>query len=85
MEEEPVADGYKMFMVAMEMLMALFALLYAFPHVPSQILDPGDGDTKTWFSVATHQELVSGQGGIIVNYHYPLLMSRYLVFLRRHL
>ena len=47
-------DGDRLLMVAMELVMGLFGLLYAFPHVPSRLLDV---EAAAWFSVATHDSL----------------------------
>ena len=42
----------KVLMVAMELVMTLFALLYAFPHIPDRILDDEEDDVAAqWFSV----------------------------------
>lgn len=54
----PLPDGERLLMVAMELVMALFGLLYAFPHVPSRLLESKSGPT-TWFSVASHDALRS--------------------------
>lgn len=32
-------DGEKIWMVATECIMTLFAMLYAFPHIPGSLLD----------------------------------------------
>lgn len=56
----PVADGRRLLMVCMELIMTLFALLYAFPHVPAALLedvaDGADDDAgitadAQWYSV----------------------------------
>lgn len=43
----------KLLMVAMELVMTLFALLFAFPHIPNRILVDEDDETEDtqWFSV----------------------------------
>lgn len=48
-------DGNRMLMVAQELVMALFCLLYAYPHVPSRIID--DKTSTTWFSVGSQAAL----------------------------
>ena len=59
-------DGHKLLMVAIEMLMTLFALLYAFPHVPTQLLpDDADAEEIVWTPVNTHKELVDAVIGIL--------------------
>lgn len=62
-----VVDGDRLLMVAMELVMNLFALLYAFPHVPSRLLDSSavteagtanaPSANNAWFSVASHSAL----------------------------
>lgn len=47
-------DGERILMVGLELVMALFCCLYAYPHVPSRILDDGGGAT-VWFSVSNIQ------------------------------
>jgi hypothetical protein len=48
-------DGKNIWMVATECVMTLFALLYAFPHIPSALLDDvyetEDVTESQWFSV----------------------------------
>ena len=46
----------KLFMVAYELVMTLFAILYAFPHIPDRILDDDDedGEDAQWFSVQSN-------------------------------
>ena len=44
-------DGERLLMVTMELLMSLFALLYAFPHVPSRLLDRADDGGTFWKAV----------------------------------
>lgn len=60
-------DGHKLLMVAIEMLMALFALLYAFPHIPTQLLGNDPEEEITWTPVNTHKELVEAVLGILKN------------------
>lgn len=52
----PVVDGERLLMVSMELVMSLFTLLFALPHVPSRILE-SKTEATTWFSVGTHSEL----------------------------
>ena len=40
----------RLLMVAMELTMSLFGVLYAFPHVPSRLLNMQD-EVPAWFSV----------------------------------
>lgn len=50
----PAADGRKTLMVGMELMMALYAVLYAFPHIPSTLLEDEDEEGGTqWFSVTS--------------------------------
>lgn len=64
----PTADGRRMLMVAMELLMSLYALLYAFPHIPAALMEdvvdtnqdyaeadpPAEEDAGTqWLSVSS--------------------------------
>lgn len=51
-----IVDGDRLLMVAMELVMCLFGLLFAFPHVPSRLIDNTKGET-TWFSVVTIRAL----------------------------
>jgi hypothetical protein len=44
-------DGERLLMVAMELVMVLFCCLYAYPHVPSRILD--EGRSTVWFSIGS--------------------------------
>ena len=48
-------DGEKLLMVAIEMIMCLLALLYAFPIIPSCIIDNFVDQTEVsqWFSVTS--------------------------------
>lgn len=50
-------DGNRILMVAMEMIMSLFAVLFAFPHVPSRIIDGKMENVTAWYAVTTHSEL----------------------------
>lgn len=54
--ENATVDGDRLLMVAMELTMSLFAMLYAFPHVPARILGAGD-EAPRWFAVKNHGEL----------------------------
>lgn len=55
LSENPASpDGERILMVAMELVMALLCCLYAYPHIPSRILDDGGG-TTVWFSVSSIQ------------------------------
>lgn len=51
--QDQAADGERALVVALELTMTLFCVLYAYPHVPSVVLDTGTGATSTWFAVAT--------------------------------
>lgn len=46
-------SGERHLMVAMELLMSLYALLYAFPHVPSSVLEEEGGAQTQWLSVTS--------------------------------
>ena len=73
----PGLDGRRIFMVCTELLMTLFALLYAFPHVPSALLHdvpvPGETDEAAgtddadapWFSVTSTAALRSAMEAIL--------------------
>lgn len=51
-------DGTKIFMVAMELMTVLYALLYAFPHVPTGVIDEeGHQKAFTWFNVTSTEAL----------------------------
>lgn len=75
----PVVDGERLLMAAMELVMTLFALLYAFPHVPSRLLDrtttttavgtpaPSTPGRTTWYSVASYAALVAAIGELTRN------------------
>ena len=52
--QPPPLDGRKALMVGMELMMSLYAILYAFPHIPSSLLDdPNDDVVPQWFSVTS--------------------------------
>lgn len=48
-------DGHKQFMVAQELVMTLFCILYVYPHVPSQLID--DQQTTEWYSIGSKEAL----------------------------
>ena len=54
-------EGERILMVSMELLMSLFALLYAFPHVPSRLIEPLDDEDDRggtyWKAVTDHASL----------------------------
>jgi hypothetical protein len=56
-----LADGRRLLMIAQELVMSLFALLHAFPHVPTVILEDSSQEA-TWYSVVSlnglHQALL---------------------------
>lgn len=56
--ESPPVDGNRLLMVAQELMMALFSLLYAYPHIPSRIID--DRRSTTWFSIGSKEALRLG-------------------------
>lgn len=48
-------DGYKHLMVAQELVMTLFGILYVYPHVPSRLID--DKKTTVWYSIGSKDAL----------------------------
>ena len=62
-------DGQKIWMVATECVMTLFALLYAFPHIPSALLDDSDESNEAtdvpWFSVTSTAALRAAMESIL--------------------
>ena len=56
----PGADGNKIFMVGMELVTTLFALLYAFPHIPTSIVDNVGRRTEfAWRNITSTETLRS--------------------------
>jgi len=55
--ENATVDGNRLLMVAMEMVIALFVLLYNFPHVPTRILKDEGENEMVWSSLSTHASL----------------------------
>lgn len=47
------SDGNKFLMVAYELVVILFSLIFAFPHIPDRILDNEEDTDPQWFSVST--------------------------------
>ena len=57
MSPQTPADGNRLLVVAQELVMTLFCVLYAFPHVPSRILDANQ--TTVWYSIGSMDALRS--------------------------
>ena len=61
-------NGHRIWMVATECVMTLFALLYAFPHIPSSLLDDAGGEDAAdaqWFSVTSTEALRAAMESIL--------------------
>ena len=59
-------DGRKLWMVAMECIMTLFALLYAFPHIPGTLLEEGETEEgNAWFNVTSTEALRAALEGLL--------------------
>lgn len=66
---DPV-DGEKIWMVATECIMTLYALLYAFPHIPGALLedvfvDEGEAPDEAWFSVMSTSAMRAAMESIL--------------------
>ena len=66
---DPV-DGEKIWMVATECIMTLFALLYAFPHIPGALLEDvfaedGEQEDEAWFSVKSTSAMRAAMESIL--------------------
>lgn len=59
------ADGNRLLMVCQELLMALFCLLYAYPHIPSRIID--DQRSTTWYSIGSKDALRAAIDNLLRN------------------
>lgn len=55
LQTQALADGERALVVALEITMTLFCVLYAYPHIPSRLLD--SKATTSWFSVASPRAL----------------------------
>lgn len=57
------ANGERLLMIGMELMMTLYALLYAFPHIPSTLLEESDLDLDPHVDEAGRQADPTGGAG----------------------
>ena len=54
-----VVNGHRHLVVALELLMACFSLLYAFPLVPTKLFQPDNDEAEgsEWVSISAHRSM----------------------------